>query len=76
MTTDPVWTTEAHGKAVAAVYFPNGEEVHAEANGLSLHLSATYHGDRDEFWIVASRDGREVARHNPRHIESIVWVES
>ena len=42
-------------------------------NGCRLYLSATYHGDRDEFWVVAEKDGHEIARHNIKYIESIEW---
>lgn len=35
----------------------------------SIHLSATYHGDRDEFWVVAvCEDGSEV-RYNPKALD-------
>ncbi len=39
-----------------------------------LHLSATYHGDHDEFWIVQTKDGEEVSRHNPKFAETIRWA--
>lgn len=32
-----------------------------------------YRGDRDEIWIVEVQDGKELSRHNVKHIESIVW---
>lgn len=41
-----------------------------------LYLSATYHGDRDEFWIVQEKHGTEVARHNPRFIKTIQWADA
>jgi len=33
-------------------------------------------GDRDEFWIVQTKDGAEVARHNPRYVETIEWAKT
>jgi hypothetical protein len=39
-----------------------------------LVLRAEYMGDRTEVWVACIRDGKEVARHNTRHISSIVWV--
>lgn len=40
-----------------------------------LHLSAKSHGDRDEFWVVVTKGGKETARHNVRYIESVVWAD-
>lgn len=39
-----------------------------------LFLSATYHGDRDEFWVVEEFKGVEVARYNTRFIDMISWI--
>lgn len=39
----------------------------------TLHYQEDYHGDHSECWVVLTRDGVEVARHNTRYIESIVW---
>ncbi len=33
-----------------------------------IYLSATYHGDRDEFWIVEVLGGRE-RRHNLKSVD-------
>lgn len=40
-----------------------------------LELSATYHGDHDEFWVVEKNAGKEVARWNTRDLVRIVWAE-
>jgi len=69
-----------HGKKIKRVDWPDsGEELgrHLPAGDQhgELTLSATYHGDRDEFWIVRTKDGKEVARHNARYAESIVWAD-
>lgn len=40
-----------------------------------LVLHAEYMGDRTEVWVGCYRDGKEVARHNARMIESIVWMQ-
>jgi len=39
-----------------------------------LYLSASYHGDHDEFWVVVEKDGKEVERHNCRNVACIVWM--
>lgn len=70
--------TDMHGKRIFAVYWPvNPLEHRCLVSGTecgNLYLSATYHGDHDEFWIIQEKGGKEVARHNPRFIESIQWV--
>ena len=47
-------------------------------DNIHIEMSATYHGDHDEFWIVEYRaengKWREVACHNPRYVKTIVWA--
>lgn len=59
---DPHWTQHGNPESVG-LYEP-----------VDLHLSATYHGDHDQFWVVASKDGKEVARYSARSIQHIVWL--
>ena len=72
--------TSWNGRKINAVYWPDTEAeqgrclVAGDQCG-DLWLSATYHGDRDEFWIVQEKSGVEVARHNMRLVESIQWAE-
>lgn len=69
-----------NGKKIDVVYLPDtndeyGRQLVAGHPGCeSLHLSATYHGDHEEFWIVQIDKGVEVARHNPRYVETIAWA--
>lgn len=71
-------TTEDHRKKIAEVWLPG--EGHAynhclrAKDGLDIELSATHHGDHDEFWIVTKREGLETSRINPRQATEIVWV--
>lgn len=72
--------TSMHGKKVKMISWPDSENelgryISAGGQYGELTLSALYHGDRDEFWVVQTKDGEEVARHNARYIESIVWQE-
>lgn len=72
---------EMHGKKIAAVLWPDTETEKGRCLMVGygcddMHLSATYHGDRDEFWIVQTKDGAEVARHNPRYVETIEWAKA
>lgn len=39
-----------------------------------FELSATYHGDRGEFWLlVKDSDGQEVERYNAKLLLGIAW---
>ena len=70
-------TPDMNGKRIREVWFPadaNGQIQRLLAEpGLELRLSVTHHGDHDEVWIVQSRDGVEIARHNPRYVETVTW---
>ena len=66
-----------HGKKIASVYWTDTETEQgrylASDGEITLELSITYHGDHDEIWVVQLKNGKEVARHNPRYIETIAW---
>jgi hypothetical protein len=69
--------TSDNGKKIKAVYWPDNGCAFGggmEAKGAtSYHLSATYHGDRDEFWIVVEESGVETSRINAKNVTQIVW---
>lgn len=70
-----------HRRKINAVYWPDtdteqGRMLWSGDECGELYLSATYHGDRDEFWIVQEKHGTEVARHNPRFVETIKWADA
>lgn len=72
---------EMNGNKIEAVYWPDTETEKGRCLVCGpvcgdLTFSATYHGDRDEFWIIQSKDGIEIARHNPRYVESITWTKT
>lgn len=58
---DPAWTDHGNPESVGK-YEP-----------ASLHLSATHHGDHDQFWVVRSEGGKETARYALRGIQFIAW---
>ncbi len=69
-----------NGKKIKTIFWPDTESeqwrhmtVGEDCEG--MHLSATHHGDRDEFWIIVTKDGKEFRRYNPRYVESIEWDE-
>lgn len=70
-----------HGKLIDEVTWPSTEEESGQflhsIRGNQLHLSATHHGDHDEFWILMSRkiSGREISRYNVRYVKSIKWAD-
>jgi hypothetical protein len=49
-------------------------ERYASGSGRQLALSATFHGDRDEFWVVETIDGVETRRWNAKAVAYIEWV--
>lgn len=68
--------TEMNGKQVKRIWWKgaNGDESMATEGQRTLMLAATYHGDRDEFWVVQYEDAVEVARHNCKYIVTIEWA--
>lgn len=72
--------TEMNGKKIRLVTWPDSGNEQGrclEANeNKQLHLDASFHGDRDEFWVIESNsDGKEIARHNPKFIETLIWAD-
>jgi hypothetical protein len=73
--------TSMHGKKIKFASWPDsgnetGQHLQSGEKCGTLTFSATYHGDHDEFWIVQTKDGEEVARYNARYVETITWAES
>lgn len=64
--------TLMHGRAIKKIFFLD-DEILEEKDDLRLELSATYHGDHDEFWVVAKRGTDEVERWNCKSLAGIVW---
>jgi len=71
-------------KSIASVWWPDTEVErgrHIDSGPMiKIEMSAAFHGDRNEFWIVEYRkdipdsdEFKEFARHNPRYVESIYW---
>lgn len=76
--------TNMHGRAVRRIEYIDGplgnpqfwEQGLKWTAGQSMVLSATYHGDRDEFWLVLrDADGKELERRRAATVERIVWME-
>ena len=67
---------EKHGKEIKKIWFngANGDQAISASDRTKLTMSATYHGDRDEFWVLVVDDGVEIAQHNCRYVASIEWA--
>lgn len=74
---------EMHGKAIADIHFieeysgnPGMWFTGRDHAGVehTVSLSATFHGDRDEFWVVLCKEGVEIARRNCKSIAQINWA--
>lgn len=63
---------EMNGKPISTIWFPNGDSLGRNGSE-KMVLSATYHGDREEFWVVCKIGDRETRRFNCRHLASIDW---
>ena len=77
-------THEMNGKKIEIVYWPDSESEKGRSinqnDEMLLEMSATHHGDHDEFWIVQYKkingEFTEIARHNPKYVESFYWKEN
>lgn len=70
--------SESNGREIAVITFANSPP-HIDPSVVStpdklLRWHEDYHGDHDVAWVVQIEDGVEIARFNPRYIESIVWA--
>ena len=62
---------DKHGKRVLAVGFSWG--LVEPKTGQYMVFEYSYHGDRDEFWVVLYNKYEELERYNVRYIEGITW---
>jgi hypothetical protein len=62
-----------NGKKVDTIYWP-GENKEVGIEGEGHELTCHYHGEHGDLWIMETYDGKEVAAHNMKYIESVVWV--
>ena len=68
---------EMDGKQIKGIWLNGDKSVMADSKkGLTLELSATYHGDRDEFWVIGKQHGKEIQRYNCRYVATIHWLET
>lgn len=72
-------TVKDNGKKIAKIWLPGEGHTFNDCVITGVHgnleLSATYHGDRDEFWVVnKGTDGVEKERFNCRSISKIEWL--
>lgn len=61
-----------NGKKVKAIFLGDNTKITSDEDR-RLTFSNTYHGDRDEHWVLESVKGKEIARHNCKYIATINW---
>lgn len=69
--------SENNGRKIRRVIFanspPNVDPALSSTPEEWLQWHEDYHGNHDVAWVVQISDGKEIARFNPRYIESIFW---
>lgn len=71
-------TTEYHGKKINEIWLAgDGNPFDTKLSSdetRQLELSATHHGEYDQFWVVVKKDGLETERYNVKQLTSIAWT--
>ena len=74
--------TKMDGKEILHICLSDGRDHTASPfvtadKAIRMKLSATYHGDHDEFWVVVYQraGGDEIQRYNCKNVASITWAE-
>ena len=74
-------TTQDHGKRISEIWYSgDGNTLDRRVKsdkvfGIELKLSATHHGDHDEFWVLLKNNNREIERYNVKYLSRIIWAE-
>ena len=64
-----------HGRAIQTITWTDGRAVMSATEKSRLVFISEYHGDHDEDWVLVVEGDKEMARHNTRFIESIIWAD-
>lgn len=64
---------DCHQRYISEIHFGDRPRI-VSGDGITLIFNHSYHGDRDELWVIQYLRSKEVARHNVRHIHTIIWV--
>jgi hypothetical protein len=65
------------GREISSIKFPDSPmcDPHVRSTPEArLMWNEEYHGDHDMAWVVQLKGTVELARFNPRYIETIVWA--
>lgn len=67
-----------HGKEIDRIATSEGCFIYSGRmsgkDSTRLEMCATYHGDRDEYWVIrVDHEGTEMARWNARTLHAIEW---
>ena len=60
------------GLEAKSIWFENGEGVQASGDMRLITLNE-FHGEYDLDWMLVMDGEKEVARHNLKHVTSIIW---
>lgn len=72
--------TGENNRKIREVWIPGNGNANEECyrvghNGVKeMKLQATYHGDRDEFWVHISKEDQTEISVNLRQVTTIVWA--
>lgn len=70
-----------HGRKIKLISWPNtdigegGTLSVPSSYGDEMSLTIENLGDHGAVWVSVTKGGIEVARHNARYIEAIIWVD-
>lgn len=72
---------DMHGRKISKIFWPDTESEQGRELSVPSHhademsFSMENLGDHGAAWVSVIKGGIEIARHNARYIESIVWAE-
>lgn len=64
---------DLNGKKIESVQWPDGE-INRANNETEITYNYEYHGTYDDAWIVVTKNGTEITRHNVQYVASLVWM--
>lgn len=62
------------GDRIKTLCFSNGDMVITSSDTCWIVFHNEFHGEYDLDWALVIEGGKEIARHNLKFVESIVWI--
>ena len=69
------------GRKIKACFWPDSEGEKGRCLFANMHgagelvMRQEFHGEYDCDWVIELLNGKEIARHNPRYMETIQWAD-